>query len=173
MSSDKITKEDVVLAVRKAYKLKKEMEIAKTEYDMHIETIKKYFDKYKIKSLRVEREDNMQEDMIKKQFLHINVKVIEKNYIEYDPYVLKEKLKKEIFNKVVETKYYINNINEFIKALKENNITSKNIKNFIIPEYSVNKEAIKQAYNIGEITKNDLEGAYKIKVIKSIQLKEG
>ena len=131
--------------------------------------IHEYFDKLHIKTLRVEREDAYKDKFAKQRQEHINVNQIERAQIIYNAEKLKNKLNKNIFNEVVNTKYYIQDYNGLVNLLKQYGIKPSQFKQFISPEYEVNKEAINQAYQVGKIKKDDLKGCYKLKIVKSLK----
>jgi len=93
--------------------------------------------------------------------------------ITYFPEKLRESLSKKIFNKVTNKKYYIKDLEGLVELLKEAGVSPSEFKKLIDVEITVNKEAMKQAYEVGDISKEDLAGCYSAKIIKYVQLNEG
>jgi hypothetical protein len=155
--------------VNEAYRLDEEIKNKSIRLNELKIKIHEYFNKLHIKTLRVEREDAYKDKFVKQRQEHINVNQIERVQIIYNTNELKKKLNKNIFNKIVNTKYYIQDYNGLINLLKQYGIKPSQFKQFINPEYEVDKEAINQAYQIGEIKKDDLKGCYELKIVKSLK----
>ena len=94
-----------------------------------------------------------------------------KTTIEYDIAKLKEKVKPELFEIIVSKAYQVENWDEFTKLLKEHGIKGSQIKPYIRIEKSVDKKALSELYEKGEITIQELEGCYNAKVVKSIAIR--
>lgn len=90
--------------------------------------------------------------------------------ITYDVDKLKKRLNKETFNEITDRKYIITDIDGIVKLLKRAKIKPEEFKQLIDVETTVNREALKQLYSIGEITMDKLKGCYDAKINKSIKI---
>jgi hypothetical protein len=102
----------------------------------------------------------------------IEAKKVERVYIDYDIPALQKKLDKDVFDKIANKQFVVNDMDGLIELLKESGIKPKEFKPFIQVLLTPNKEALKQAYEVGTITKTDLDGCYTAKLVKSVQIKE-
>ena len=129
--------------------------------------IQEFFDKKGLKEILVETLDKKDKDDVPL----IAIKS-ERVYIDYFMDKLQEKLNKETFNKVAHKNYEIIDINSLVPLLQQAGVKANQFKDCIKTIIQPNKEALKQAYSLGEITKKDLEGCYSVKIVKYIQIKE-
>ena len=97
--------------------------------------------------------------------------VQERTSVDYDVKKLEEKLDKEILSEFIDKSYTVNDWKEFIKFMKENGISGKDLKQYISVEKKVDKNKLSKLYEHGEIELSDLEGCYVAKVTKSIVVK--
>lgn len=128
--------------------------------------IQEYFDNNNLKHLVVETSTDATND----------VKVVCKKYeranIKYDIEKLKKKLDDELFIEVTNRSYIIKDINTMISLVKDAGIKAKEFKELIEPKITVNSQAIKNLYDVGELTMKDLKGAYTATISKSIKISE-
>jgi hypothetical protein len=129
------------------------------------EKVHEYFDKHGIKELEVEPDAHSDEPAL-------IAKKVERITIDYYADKLKESLSKEVYNEVVNKTHTITNIDGLITLLKKAGIKPNEFKQYINTSVSVNKEALKQLYAVGDIKKEELQGCYSAKIVKSIQIKE-
>lgn len=102
----------------------------------------------------------------------ITARVYENIKLDYFPDKLKEKLDPELFNEVTSKTYTISDFNGLVELLKEHGITPKQFKKYITVTTNVDKERIKQLYDVGDITQKMLNGCYSAKLVKSIRILE-
>lgn len=146
--------------VIKAYKAKVESERQKVLYDGFRQQIQKHFDKQAADTTSIEV-DNIVAS--KRERIDIN----------YLPEKLRQKLDKRLFKKVTNRTYFIKDIDGLVELLREAGIKPKQFKQLIDVAINVNKEELKKMYELGEITKADLDGCYTAKIIKYIDLRAG
>lgn len=149
--------------VKSSYMLQGEIKNLMTTLNNNKVQIQKFFDEKKIKSIEAEARENL-EDII------AVAKVQEKCYIDYNVDAMKEKFDKDLFNQVVNKEYYIEDIDGLIELLREAGVKPKDFKKLIRTVITPNKEALKQAFAVGDLTKDDLEGCYSANITKSIQI---
>lgn len=150
--------------IRDVYRLEEQIAGLKSILQASKAKIQDYFDKHDIKELEVEPE-NMADGTT------LVAKKTERVIIDYFVDKLKESLDKEVFNEVVHKNYHITDINGLIALLKKTGIKPDEFKQFIDVTTTVNKDALKQLYAVGDITKEDLKGCYSAKIVKSISIK--
>ncbi|MCX7924117.1 MAG: hypothetical protein N3B21_19225 [Clostridia bacterium] len=131
--------------------------------------IQEEFDKQDLKEFVVEPEGPNNK---KRTGVTLIAKKVERVTINYLLDKLQAKLDKEIFNEIVNKTYMINDMNGLIELLKKAGVSPGEFKKFIDVSTSVNKDAIKQLYSVGDIKKSDLEGCYEATIVKSISIKE-
>ena len=75
---------------------------------------------------------------------------------------LKQKLKKEIYNEVVEKAYYITDMKGLTEYLKKCGVQASEFKKYIDIQERVNERKIDNLSEIGKIEKTDIEGCYEV-----------
>jgi hypothetical protein len=92
----------------------------------------------------------------------ISVKKIAPQKILWDVDKLEQKLDKELCNEFVVKKYNISDMQGLIKYLKSCGVNPKKFKQYISVEKSVNVNALNQLSEVGDISKEDIEGCYTV-----------
>ena len=95
----------------------------------------------------------------------------ERVVLKFNPFKLRERLRHEIFIKVVAAKYFISDMHGFITMLKKYNVPPKEFKEYMDPEYIPNPYLIKEYYERGEIEPAELYGTYEAKITKYIDIR--
>lgn len=135
--------------------------------DENKKSIQKYFDEENIKEMKVPISDEGDT----KEF-YVLCKKSERVTIKYDIEKLKQKLNDELFMEVTDRTYVITDINEMIKLMKDAGVRAKDFKALIDTKISVDREALKKLYEVGEISMKMLKGAYTATISKSIKITE-
>lgn len=91
--------------------------------------------------------------------------------IEFYKDQLSQNLDKPLYKKAVKKTHVVNDINGLIKMLKEYEVNPKEFKKFISTEEQVNKEAIEEMIEMGDLQIEDLHGCYKAEFNESIHIK--
>jgi len=91
--------------------------------------------------------------------------------IKFDPFKLREKLRYEIFTKVVAVRYFINDVSGFIKMLKKYNVPANEFKEYLDPDYIPNPYLIKEYYERGDIEPDEITGTFEAKITKYIDIR--
>jgi len=147
--------------IRKAFKAKQLSEKFDDELQVCKQLIQQHFDKLAANNATIVKVD----DIVASKRERVD--------IQYFPDKLRESLTKKAFNKVTNRTYIIKDIDGLIEILKEAEISPRDFKKYIEPQITVNKEAIKQLFETGDITKEDLDGCYSAKIVKYIDLRVG
>ena len=150
--------------IKNANAIEKQISRLSVELNECKNKIQQFFDKKGIKNIVVENEDQ--------NGLTLVANKTERVYIDYDMDKLKEKLDKNVFDKIVVKQYIVVDMEGLVTLLREVGVKPREFKEFIKTIITPNKESLKNLYEIGEITKADLEGCYSAKIVKSIQIKE-
>lgn len=87
---------------------------------------------------------------------------IQKKRVVWYPDKLEKRLKKSLRNKVIQKRYFINDIDGLIEYLKEHDVDPKQFKKYLDVEKEVDNVAIDNLHNTGEISKKDIEGCYQV-----------
>ena len=154
--------------VVETYSIIKETNRLNEKYKENKEEIQKFFDKKKIDYIEVEPN----KEAVDNGITMVSCRKMEQLRIEYDAAKLKEKIDKELYNEIVSKQYIISDIDGLINLLKKSGISPKDFKNFLNVIETVNKEKIKQLYEVGDITKKQLDGCYTATLIKGIKMTE-
>jgi hypothetical protein len=157
---------DVKALIRHTKALEDEIDGLMKIRDSNKAKIQEFFDTKGYKEILVMPESKAKDDVI------IVAQKIEKCFVEYDMAKLKEKLDKDVFNKVVTKSYEVDDMPGVIAMLKENGVRAADFKAFIKVYMKPDKEAMKQLYAVGDLSKADLDGCYTAKLQKYIQIKE-
>ena len=96
----------------------------------------------------------------------------ERATIKYDAEKLRGRVDKEIFNEVTKRTYKIADIDKMISLIKGAGIRARDFKELLEVDISVDNQAIKRLYDAGEITMDQLNGAYTAKISKTIKITE-
>lgn len=94
----------------------------------------------------------------------MRVKKITPTTIVWDPDKLEERLDKEVREQVIEKRYTVEDMPGLIKYLKSCGVDPKVFKSFIAVEKKVCTEALEQLEALGEITREDVAGCYRVEV---------
>lgn len=94
------------------------------------------------------------------------VKKIEKVSVEFNAKKLKNRLKKSQFEKVVSKRYVVDDADGFLMYLKECGCDPAVLRDFIRTEFFVDKKALDMLFDIGDISKDDVDGCYTVKKSK-------
>jgi hypothetical protein len=158
---------DIKKVIREYKQINDECEKLSKERSAYKLLIQQHFDKKNIKSLIVKDEAK-----IGKSLKPIKIKVTksEQVRINYLAEKLKEKLSKEIFNEIVDKSYTINDMNGLVRLLKEAGVPASEFKKFINVTENLNVPRIKQLYQIGDITSQDMKGCFEAKIIKGVRM---
>lgn len=150
------------MAAKQIQSLKKEIETNKA-------MIQDFFDKKKMDRIEVEPDKSLGNA---NNISMITAQKRETIKLEYNSAKLKEKLDKELFNEIITKTYSINNIEGLIELMKDAGISPKEFKKYLVINEVVDKDRIKQLYEVGDITQEMLNGCYTAKLIKSITILE-
>lgn len=156
---------DVKALIRHTKSLEDEIAQLSKVRDENKAKIQEFFDTRGYKEILVMPESKDKNDIALKAIK------VEKCVIEYDMDKLKTKLDKDVFNKIVIKKYEVEDMVGMVAMLKENDVRAADFKPFIKVLMQPDKEAMKQLYAIGELSKADLDGCYTAKLTKYIQIK--
>lgn len=96
--------------------------------------------------------------------------IVERIYITYFADKLKEKLSKELCSKIIDKQYVIKEISDAVALLKKAGVKPDQFKKILFVNEQVNKEKIRNLFEVGTITKDDLKGCYSATLSKSIQI---
>ena len=155
--------------IKRTYSIAKQANSLKKEYIENRAKIQEFFDKKGLNEVEVDP------DPIMAEANHISKIIVRKSEsikLVYIPEKLKESLDKELYNEIVSKQYSISDINGLIKLIKNAGISFKDFKKCINITESVSKEKIEHLYDVGDITKEDLEGCYTATIVKSIRITE-
>jgi len=144
--------------VKKAFRAKQMSAEFSLEYDNLRKKIQQHFD------------TNAAENIIAVDDIRVSKR--SKIYIDYFVGKLREKLHKTVFSKVTSRTYYIKDINGLIELMKQAGIKPSQFKKLIDVKIEVNGNMIKQLYEVGDITKEDLDGCYEVKVTNYIDMRQ-
>jgi len=149
--------------IRETKDLEKQINDLKAQYIENKQIIQNIFDKEKLKEYIVPADKVNGKDII--------VKRTERVTIEYLVDKLKQKLSKEIMNEITIKMYMITAMPRLIKLCKMYNVPVETFKECIQVEETINKDAIKQLYEVGDITHDDIAGCFKATLTKNISIK--
>lgn len=153
--------QDIVRAAREI-----ELKIAKLkdDYDREKAKIQKYFDEKGTKSVEVVSQTEGHTVLVASK--------VERITINYNAEALKEKLKREVYEEIVDKSYFIKDVEGLKYALRSRGVTGEEFRGLVGVTESINKEKIKQLYSIGDIKQAQLNGCYTATISKSVQIKE-
>lgn len=154
-----MSKNSIENVIVETYKVKKNIDALNKQYNKYKNKIQKYFD-----------ENTNLEDSINAKGIIASKR--QRVNITYDIVKLKKKLSKEIFNKIVDKTFIISDINGLVKLLKSKGIKYKEFMEFVNVNTVVNNIAINQAFEVGEITKDDLKGCFDAKITKYVDIRK-
>lgn len=163
-----LTEKKAKLLISKAFTLKKQIDALTEEYNKVRSTVYDYLDQSKLTTLEA---DECSELGTKTGTLKAS-KVDRVTSITYDIPKLKQKLDPELFNEIIDKSYSITDMPALIQMLKKSGVKPKEFKKFISVSEKVNNGKIQQAYSIGDISLNDIAGAYEVKLSKSLQIRK-
>ena len=102
----------------------------------------------------------------------VKCKKVERCTIKYDVDKLKERLDDELFVEATNRTYIITDINKMIGLMKDAGVKSSRFKELVDVKIVPNNSAIKQLYDVGEISMKQLKGTYSATISKSIKISE-
>ena len=102
----------------------------------------------------------------------VKCKKVERCTIKYYVDKLKERLDDELFVEVTNRTYIITDINKMIGLMKDAGVKSSRFKELVDVKIVPNNSAIKQLYDVGEISMKQLKGTYSATISKSIKISE-
>lgn len=122
------------------------------------------FDEIKKKFYQdMESVENVEAYVAKDGDTNISVKRIQNHSIIFDPEKLSNKLTGSIKDVVLDKKYIINDYTKLVRYLKQCGVNPVVFKKYVSVEYTVNSDNIKNLYDMGDITLDDIEGCYEVK----------
>lgn len=92
------------------------------------------------------------------------VKKIEKVSVEFDAKKLRKRLTNKQAEQVIFKRYIINDSDNFLAYLRECGCDPNILRDFMQPEFSVDKKALDRLNDIGEISMENIKGCYAVKV---------
>jgi len=125
--------------------------------------IQQYFDKKGKDIIELDSEINGIAYRIKKS---------ESLNVKYDVEALGKKLEKELFDDILEKQYTISDIRTLTKLIKNAGIPAMAFRRCIHVNKSINKAKMNQLYNVGDITKKDIDKCFTAKITKTISIQE-
>lgn len=108
-----------------------------------------------------------QQNMESKNFRCIIAKSLN---IEYDYDKMKKVLDKNVFKKVISKKYELNDVEGFLKILKEYGVPLEEVKKHIISTAYVDKEKVQDAFDEELFTLSDISGCYKADMKRVVRI---
>ncbi len=148
--------------INEAIEKKEAFEKAKKDYDELRKKIEKYFDSNK-------NTNKMKKIITDKGYAQIKERIS----VIYHINKLKKKLNSKLLKIILTKRYEITNINGLTKLLKAHNINPKEFKKYINVIETVDNDVIANLFKIGQITKSDLEGCFKAKITKYVEIRKG
>ena len=134
--------------------------------DENKKEIQQYFDENGLKEVEVPVQNG------KTGCIKVICKKFERVTMNYDVEKLKQKLDDELFLEVTKRSYTITDINAMIQLMKDAGVRARDFKALIETKITVDNQAIKRLYDVGEITMKMLKGAYTAKISKTIKITE-
>lgn len=113
-------------------------------------------------SLNVRVDDNLAFSVLKSTKLNI----------EFFPDQVRNKVSKEVYNKVVDKIVEIKDVDALIKTLKWYGVPPKEFKNHIKVSHKVDNEKIDNLIDLGQISIADIEGCYKVDFDEDIRVRK-
>lgn len=126
--------------------------------------IQMYFDKNDLKEFEVVQESTSGRKLVATK--------TERVYVDYNIDKLRESLSKDVFDEITSKSYEIVDIETLKSLLKAAGISASEFKKCIKVTQSINKDALKQLYSVGDIKAKDIQGCYDAKIVKGISIKE-
>lgn len=157
---------DIKDLIRETWHIGHQLEDLTKQYADNKLRIQKYFDKNDVKTINVELDDKIANGT------SIVVTKTEAAHIAYFMDVLKANLPKDTYDEIINKSYSINDIQGMISLVRKAGVDPVEFKKFIVTDTSINKERIKQLYDLGDITKDHLKNAYTAQIVKSIRITE-
>lgn len=147
--------------VKRVYSLGKRLEALKAEYDSERAALQDYFDKKALKRVEVVTGTSV-----------ITASKIERITINYIAEKLKERLDREKYNEIVQKRCIVNNYEGLKELLRKHGVRFKEFSEHVQVFDEVKKDTVKELYEVGDITNEELKGCYTATVTKFIQFKE-
>lgn len=97
---------------------------------------------------------------------NIVVKKVERVSVEFDAKKLQKRLNKKQVEQVITKRYIVNDADAFLAYLRECGCDPNILRDFLQSELSVDKKALDRLHDIGEVSKEDIDGCYTVKVSK-------
>ena len=97
--------------------------------------------------------------------------VSEKTTVDYDVDAILDKVDRDLTDVFITKDYTIRDWPRFVKFMKSQGITGKELRPYIDVKKQVDKSALSKLYDSKKITLSDLEGCYTANVTKSVVLR--
>lgn len=155
-------KVSVADAVKDFYQKKKAFDDMSKTFDKAKAEFYKTMEKAGVETFELEMpsDDEMQP-------LKISVKRIQNKSVEFNGEKLAERLKRlNAASGAVSKKYSIIDYEGLVTYLKKCGVDPKVFKKFVAVQYVVDKDNIKQMYELGQLSLESLEGCYEVKLQK-------
>lgn len=135
------------------------------QIDKNKKKLQEHFDKEGLKEMVVDAVDGVDGAKLvcKKQ---------ERCTIKYDVERLKERFDDDLFIEMTKRSYKINNINAMVSLMKDAGVKAKDFKALLDVVIVPNNAAIKELYDHGEVTMDQLKGTFEAKISKTIKIVE-
>lgn len=92
----------------------------------------------------------------------VRVNKIVRKSIKWDVGKLKKRLPPEIIGQIVDKEYQISDMEGLIEYLKSCGVKPKKFKQYLIVSEKVNQQALNQLSELGDISREDIEGCYEL-----------
>ena len=96
-----------------------------------------------------------------------SVKKVQRVTVNFDPEKVEQQIDEDLHTQFVTKRYAITDIDGLIKYLKSCGVSAKRFKSFITVEKGIDRKALDNLIEIGEITMDELEGCYEVKESES------
>lgn len=164
ISLDRSVREQLTESVKILYEAKQEYERAKKYYEKvkQKETVKInncFFTGCEKRSFQVCLKDGINYYNNPKK---IRVTKISPQRFIWDVHKLKEKLKKQVYDRIVTRKYVITDYVQLVRYLKSCGVDPTIFKSYIKTEDKIDMKTFEKEYSTGKIKLSDVEGCYKI-----------
>ena len=157
---ERISAKEFESYVVKFFNKKKEFEKYKKEFDKEKEEFYKESEKYFEDN---EIEKNVDFDLGKINFTLSRIKRVK---LVFDIDKLCKKFSKKIVKEVIRKRIIINEVDSFMKYMKEIGASPKVLKSFFEVQKEVDKEKLDQLEAVGLIDASDIEDCYEVEVSK-------
>lgn len=160
------SKKSVKDLVCKTYALEQQIQTMTEEYKNNKKILQELFDEKDIDRLgdiayqNSEHDDALTLEIIRKERVLVNF-LVDK---------IKEKMPREILPEIINKTYVVNDMESLKLILKKSGISPKAFKSLFTVQEQINKEAIKQLYSVGDISREQLKGCFTTNIQKSLKI---